>query len=156
MGNKVVYGTNYGVAANLGGTIPNGPAVNGITPAQSDGGLGTVLGAIYVQGVNAYAAGNHSVLPNTVSLLTSAYSALTSPSLGVAKYYFANGTINGTTVAVAPSGYTLPTANGLPNMTTSVYDNAYGVSNKLRVRTRTAVRVPSRSRRRASLCTIRR
>lgn len=132
-GTRVVYGTNYGVAANLGGVIPNGPTItssNGmqITPSQSDGGLGTVLGAIYVQGVNAYAAGTTSVLPNTVALLTSAYS-FTSPSLGVAKFYFANGTINGSTAAVPPTGLTLPTANGLPGPTSSVYNIAYGVSN---------------------------
>ena len=65
-----------------------------------------------------------------VSLLTNAY-AFTSTDLGVAKYYFANVTANGTSAAVAPTGYTLPTSsNGtLPNTSTSVYDTAYGVNN---------------------------
>ena len=71
---------------------------------------------------------NHTALPNTVALLTSAYN-FTSSDLGVAKFYFANGTTNGTAAAVAPSGFTLPTYNGLPNPTNSVYDIAYGVSN---------------------------
>ena len=46
---------------------------------------------------------------NTVDLLTAAYNNLTSPDLGAAKNYFANGTTNGTTPAVAPAGFTLPT-----------------------------------------------
>ena len=127
-GTKTTYGI-VGVAANLGGTIPNGPVVNGLTPSQSAGGLGTVLGAIYDTGVNANANGNAASLPNTVNLLTTAYGSLTSPSLGVAKNYFANGTSNGTTAAVAPAGSTLPTFNGLPNTANSVYDVAYGVKN---------------------------
>ena len=122
-----VYATNYGVAANLGGVIPGGPVVNGIKPAQKSGGLGSILGAIYVQGVNAYAAGDKTVLPGTVAFLTSGYN-FTASSVG-SKSYFANGTTNGVTLAVAPAGSTLPTFNGLPNATTSVYDTAYGVSN---------------------------
>ena len=123
MGDKV-----YGVAANLGGGLLDLPPTGGATVggSQTVGGLGATLGAIYVQGVNAYAAGDHSVLPNTVNLLTSAYN-FTSSDLGAAKNYFANGTTDGTHTAVAPAGYTLPTANGLPNLTNSVYDTAYGV-----------------------------
>jgi uncharacterized protein with beta-barrel porin domain len=138
---------NYGVAANLAGSIPNQAPIAGgagstigtsgtVTPSQPIGGLGGVLGTIYATGVNAYANGNHAILPNTVSLLTKAYN-FTSTDLGVAKNYFADGQSNpsGSTVTtnnmtyVAPAGYTLPTFNGLPNTNTSVYDTAYGVSN---------------------------
>jgi hypothetical protein len=122
---------SFGVAANLAGGLPNQPpAVGGTVPGvQPVGGYGATLGAIYDQGVNAYAGGNHSVLPDTVKLLSTAYSSFTSSDLGTAKYYFANGTINGTTAAVAPTGFTLPTFNGLPNTTNNVYDTAYGVKN---------------------------
>ena len=91
--------------------------------------MGATLGEIYDDGVNAYAGGNHSVLPDTVNLLSTAYSSFTSSDLGAAKFYFANGTTNGTTTAVAPAGFTLPTFNGLPNTTNNVYDTAYGVKN---------------------------
>lgn len=123
-------GQVFGVAANLGGGLPDQPPPTGgtVPGIQPVGGLGATLGAIYDTGVNAYANGNHSVLPNTVNLLTSAYN-FTSSDLGVAKYYFANGTIDGTTPAVAPTGYTLPTFGALPNKTNSVYDLAYGVTN---------------------------
>ena len=126
-GVKTTYGI-VGVAANLGGTIPNGVPVNGVTPSQPAGGLGTVLGAIYDTGINASTTPGVGPLQNTATLLTSAYS-YTSSSLGVAKNYFANGTTNGTVPAVAPAGSTLPTYNGLPNTTNSVFDIAYGVSN---------------------------
>jgi subtilase-type serine protease len=123
--------TPFGVAANLAGGLPDQPpAMGGTVPGiQPVGGYGATLGAIYDQGVNAYAAGNHSVLPNTVNLLSTAYSSFTSTDLGMAKFYFANGTTNGTTTAVAPAGFTLPTFNGLPNTTNNVYDTAYGVKN---------------------------
>jgi subtilase-type serine protease len=123
--------TPFGVAANLAGGLPDQPPAKGGTVhgIQPVGGYGATLGAIYDQGVNAYAAGNHSVLPNTVNLLSTAYSSFTSTDLGAAKFYFANGTTNGTTTAVAPAGFTLPTFNGLPNKTNNVYDTAYGVSN---------------------------
>jgi subtilase-type serine protease len=125
---------SFGVGANLAGGLPDQtpPDTTGFAPGfvghQPVGGYGATLGAIYDQGVNANAAGNHSVLPNTVNLLASAYN-FTSSDLGAAKFYFANGTINGTTTAVAPNGYTLPTFNGLPNTTNNVYDTAYGVKN---------------------------
>ena len=122
----------FGVAANLGGSLPDQPPPTGGTIArghQPDGGLGATLGKIYADGVNAYAAGNHSVLPDTVNLLSTAYNSFTSSDLGAAKFYFANGTTNGTTTAVAPAGFTLPTFNGLPNTTNNVYDTAYGVKN---------------------------
>jgi subtilase-type serine protease len=123
--------TNFGVAANLGGGLPNQPAPMGRTVSgiQTVGGLGANLGAIYDTGVNGLAAGTNTALTNTVGLLTGAYNNLTSPNLGAAKNYFANGTTNGTTPAVAPAGFTLPTANGLPNPANSVYDIAYGVTN---------------------------
>jgi subtilase-type serine protease len=121
---------SFGVAANLAGGLPDQPpATGGVPGIQPVGGYGATLGAIYDQGVNAYAAGNHSVLPNTVSLLSTAYNTFTSSDLGAAKFYFANGTTNGTTTAVAPAGFTLPTFNGLPNTTNNVYDTAYGVKN---------------------------
>jgi subtilase-type serine protease len=125
---------SFGVAANLAGGLADQtpPDTTGFAPGfvghQPVGGYGATLGAIYDQGVNAYAAGNHSVLPNTVNLLASAYN-FTSSDLGAAKFYFANGTTNGTTTAVAPNGYTLPTFKGLPNTTNNVYDTAYGVKN---------------------------
>ena len=64
-----------------------------------------------------------------MNLLSTAYNSFTSSDLGAAKNYFANGTTNGTTTAVAPTGFTLPTFNGLPNATNNVYDTAYGVKN---------------------------
>jgi subtilase-type serine protease len=151
----------YGVAANLAGALPDQapPTQNGVTGVagvQRYGGLGQTLGAVYDQGVNAYATavvpGAPSGLPkplsNTVSLLTGAYN-FTSSDLGVAKNYFANGNVSnsGTTPpfgnpVVAPTGYSAPaytlaqvpgqppgTSTTLPNQTYSVYDLAYGVSN---------------------------
>ena len=142
---NTVYGlsssVNYGVAANLAGGLPTqnttsyGTLVNG---AQAVGGFGAVLGAAYVTDVSnggaVITSANQTLLPNTVTLLTTALNFIgnTNATLGdasLAKDYFANGTTNGTTPAVAPAGYTLPTFNGLPNTTTSVYDTAYGVSN---------------------------
>jgi hypothetical protein len=138
--NNILYGTSnsviglsglYGIAANLGGGLPNQPPPAGSTVAgvQPVGGLGSTLGAIYDQGVNAYANGSTTVLPHTVSLLSSAaYFNLVDAV--VAKNYFANGTdAAGTAPAVAPPGFSLPTHNGLPNTTNSVYNTAYGVSN---------------------------
>jgi hypothetical protein len=132
---------SFGVAANLAGGLPDQPApvqngVTGVPGVQRVGGFGGTLGQIHANGVNAYANGDHTVLPNTVNLLTSAYN-FTSSDLGVAKNYFANGNASnsGTTppfgpVAVAPAGYSVPTYNGLPNTTNSVYDNAYNVNNQ--------------------------
>lgn len=120
----------YGVAANLAGGIPNQapPAGTTIVPQQSIGGLGAQLGLFYTNAVNSQANGVSQPLANTTALLSQAYNNLTSPEVG-SKNYFANGTTNGTIVAVAPAGYTLPTFNGLPNTTSSVYDIAYGVTN---------------------------
>ena len=124
----------YGVAGNLAGGLPAQAAINGYTPQQAVGGLGAQLGPIYQAGV---AAGTSGPLGNVVTLLTSAYN-FTGGDLGVAKNYFANGAANNPpntpagyvpTPAVAPAGYTLPTFNGLPNSTNSVYDVAYGVRN---------------------------
>ena len=123
-------GPFFGVAANLAGGLPDQPAATGgVTGHQPVGGYGATLGAIYANGVNAYANGDHSVLPNTVNLLSTAHNSFTSSDLGAAKNYFANGTTNGTTTTVAPTGFTLPTFNGLPNTTNNVYDTAYGVKN---------------------------
>ncbi|AYO84927.1 autotransporter domain-containing protein [Methylobacterium brachiatum] len=124
----------YGVAANIGGGLPRQTPINGIVPQQLVGGLGTQLGPIYQRGVAQGAAG---ALGSVVNLLVNA-NTFTGNNLGVAKNYFANGAANNPSVtpanyvavpAVAPAGYTLPTYNGLPNTTNSVYDLAYGVNN---------------------------
>ena len=136
-------GQTFSGSGNLTATAANGT----ISGYQSYGGLGN-LGGAYQTAVSPYAvtASNsayvtatsngtaNSLLTGTyktqtvVNLLTSAYS-FNSTDLGVAKNYFANGTTNGTSTAVAPTGYALPTYDGLPNSTNSVYDVAYGVNN---------------------------
>ena len=133
------------------GNLTATPANGTIYPYQAVGGLGG-LGGAYQTAVSPYqttavagttnyvtsagaSAGANSLLTgpyqtqNVVNLLVNAYS-FNSTDLGVAKYYFANGTTNGTSTAVAPAGYTLPTStNGVyPNTSTSVLDTAYGVS----------------------------
>ena len=115
----------YGPGANLAGGLPPQAVQSsgGVAPSQPYGGLGQ-LGPAFQAAVSP----GGPAVPSVVSLLTGAY-AMTSSDLGVAKNYFANGTINGTTTAVAPPGYSLPTFNGLPNKTNSVYDIAYGVTN---------------------------
>ncbi|KNY20528.1 autotransporter domain-containing protein [Methylobacterium sp. ARG-1] len=124
----------YGVAANIGGGLPRQTPINGIVPQQLVGGLGTQLGPIYQRGV---AQGAGGALGSVANLLVNA-NTFTGNNLGVAKNYFANGAANNPSVtpanyaavpAVAPAGYTLPTYNGLPNTTNSVYDLAYGVNN---------------------------
>jgi outer membrane autotransporter protein len=123
----------YGVAANLAGSLPTQNTIawamyNGQQPV---GGFGSILGAAYVSGVGSN--GSAVTLPNTVALLTAAVNqtgnTTTTGDASLAKSYFANGTIDGTTPVVAPAGYTLITSNGLPNKTNSVYDTAFGVSN---------------------------
>ena len=136
-----LYGTttSVGVAANLAGALPTqnttayGTLYNG---AQQYGAFGSVLGPAYVNAVNP----SSPSLPNTIALLTTAFNftgnSLATGDSQVAKFYFANGTWNGTTQAVAPAGSTLPTFTlsspntTLPNTTNSVYDLAYGVTNK--------------------------
>ena len=124
----------YGVAANLAGGLPAQTPINGIVPQQLVGGLGAQLGPIYQRGV---ARGASGPLGSVVNLLVGAYT-FSGNNLGVAKNYFANGAANNPSVtpntyvatpAVAPAGYSLPTFNGLPNTTNSVYDLAYGVTN---------------------------
>lgn len=137
--------TLFGVAANLGGGLPTQaiPAGGTVVPMQAVGGLGAVLGAAYANGVNTSLLSQPTgPLFNVTVLLNNAYTNFTSPNLGVAKNYFANGGANNTSAtlggvttymtnpAVAPAGYTLPTANGLPNTTNSVYDLAANVTNK--------------------------
>ena len=130
----------YGVAANLAGGLPaqvattptpGATTTTPTTPIQVVGALGAVLGPIYQTGVAPIGTGaaTTAILANTATLLNTAYTNFASVDLGIAKFYFANGTTNGTTNAVAAIGSTLPTANGLPNKTNSVYDLAYGVSN---------------------------
>ena len=119
---------SYGPGANLGGGLPpqavqNGATPGTVTPVQPFGGLGQ-LGAAFQSAVSPAGA----AVPAAARLLTDTYN-FTSSDLGVAKNYFANGTTNGTTAAVAPGGYALPTSNGLPNTANSVYDQAYGVAN---------------------------
>ena len=115
----------FGPGANLGGGLPvqqvQQPGT--IAPAQAVGGLGA-LGAAY----QAAVAPNGAAAPAFVTLLNNAYT-FNSNDLGVAKNYFANGTIDGANTAVAATGTTLPTANGLPNRTDSVYDLAFNVKN---------------------------
>lgn len=115
----------YGPGANIAGGLP-AQAIQGsgtITPLQVNGGLGG-LGAAFQAAVSPGGA----AVPSVVTLLTNAYN-FTAVDSRVAQYYFANGTINGTTAAVAASGTSLPTAFGYPNLHTSVYDTAYNVSN---------------------------
>ncbi|MEG9457584.1 autotransporter domain-containing protein [Methylobacterium ajmalii] len=123
----------YGAGANLAGGLPAQTVINGITPQQPVGGLGPVLGPIYVAGS---AAGTSGPLGSVVNLLTRAY-GFTGNDLGVAKNYFANGAASNPSTtpagyvpvpAAAPAGYTIPTFNGLPNTRDSVYDLAYGVT----------------------------
>ncbi|MCJ2139297.1 phosphatase PAP2 family protein [Methylobacterium sp. E-066] len=125
---------SYGVAANIAGGLPGQTPINGIVPQQIVGGLGSQLGPIYQRGV---APGASGPLGNVVNLLVNA-NTFTGNNLGVAKNYFANGAANNPSVtpanyvatpAVAPAGYSLPRANGLPNTTNSVYDLGYGVTN---------------------------
>ena len=115
----------YGPGANLGGGLPvqTVQTPGTIAPAQTFGGLGS-LGTAYQTAV----APVGGTVPSLVTLLNSAYN-FTSSDLGLAKNYFANGTIDGVRTAIAPTGAPLPTANGYPNTLTSVYDTAYGVSN---------------------------
>ncbi len=124
----------YGAGANLAGGLPAQTVVNGIVPQQPVGGLGPVLGPIYVAGT---AAGTNGPLGSVVNLLARAY-GFTGNDLGVAKNYFANGAATNPSTtppnyvpvpAVAPAGYSVPTFNGLPNTRDSVYDLAYGVTN---------------------------
>ncbi len=119
----------YGPAANLAGGLPPQMPVNGIIPRQPIGGFGPVLGPIYQAGVSPLLG---PLLPNTVNLLTTAIKFTEADAAG-AKFYFANGTTPPPLigqVAVPPAGYTLPSINGLPNATNSVYDLAYGVTNQ--------------------------
>ncbi|TGE01844.1 autotransporter domain-containing protein [Methylobacterium nonmethylotrophicum] len=124
----------YGAGANLAGGLTAQTVINGVTPQQPVGGLGPVLGPIYVAGS---AAGTSGPLGNVVNLLARAYT-FTGNDLGVAKNYFANGAATNPSTtpagyvpipAVAPAGTSVPTFNGLPNTRDSVYDLAYGVTN---------------------------
>ncbi|KMO33710.1 phosphatase PAP2 family protein, partial [Methylobacterium aquaticum] len=126
--------TGYGAGANLAGGLPPQAAVNGLVPQRPVGGLGSVLGPIYVRGV---AGGATGPLGATEALLASSF-ALAGTDSSVAKNYFANGAANNPSTlpanyvavpAVAPSGSSLPTFGGLPNTRDSVYDLAYGVTN---------------------------
>ncbi|MGY2052674.1 phosphatase PAP2 family protein, partial [Methylobacterium sp. JK268] len=130
---------NLGPADNLAGGLPL-QAIQGngtLNPLQPVGGLGPQLGSIYQTGIRSSTA-NAGPLRATFSLLNTAYSVM-STDLGVAKNYFANGAATNPSTtpanyvpvpAVAPAGYTLPTFNGLPNTRDSVYDLAYGVTNR--------------------------
>ncbi len=123
--------TALGPGANLAGGLPmqaiqsNVGMPGSAIPIQPDGGLGR-LGSVFQTGVSPSAP----ALANTVKLLVNTYN-FTSSDLGAAKLYLANGTVDGTIPAVAPAGFTLPKSTGsvggqlLPNMITSVYDQAY-------------------------------
>jgi len=122
-----------GAGDNLAGGLPlqaiqsSGSGTGTINPVQPVGGYGSVLGSIYQTGIRASTVSS-GPLAATYNLLNTGYT-FTSSDVS-SKNYLANGTTNGTTKAVAPAGYTLPTFNGLPNTTDSVYDLAYGVTNK--------------------------
>lgn len=129
---------NLGPGDNIAGGLPL-QAVQGtgtLNPVQPVGGLGPQLGAIYQTGIRTSTAST-GPLAKTFNLLSSAYN-FTSSDLGVAKNYLANGAATNPSTtppgyvpvpAVAPAGFTLPRANGLPNTTDSVLDLAYGVKN---------------------------
>jgi subtilase-type serine protease len=127
-----------GLDGSLAGGLPLQAAkgrstIQGYQPA---GGLGATLGPIFQAGIRASTASS-GPLPATFNLLGSAH-AFTTADLSFAKSYFATGAADHPdnrpagfklVPAVAPAGYTLPTFNGLPNTTNSVYDLAYGVTN---------------------------
>jgi uncharacterized protein with beta-barrel porin domain len=135
----------YGPGANLAGGLPTQALNPGgtISGYQAVGGLGNLGGAFqtavspnaittssatYVtsagSGANSLLSGTYNT-QSVVNLLTSAYN-FNSTDLGVAKFYFANGTTNGLSTAVAPTGYTLP--NDTNAGSNSTYDLAYGAS----------------------------
>ena len=145
---------NLGPGDNIAGGLPLQAVQSpgGIAPVQPVGGLGPRLGAIYQTGIRASTA-TTGPLAATFNLLNSAYN-YTSTDLGVAKNYFANGAATNPSTtpagyvavpAVAPAGFTLPTAGytipagspagaagttgTLPNRYDSVLDLAYGVRN---------------------------
>ncbi|MBK3402140.1 autotransporter domain-containing protein [Methylorubrum populi] len=127
--------TGFGAGASLAGGLPAQAAINGIVPQQPVGGLGARLGAIYVQGI---AGGDAGPLGAVQRMLASAF-AYDGTNNAVAKDYFANGAARNPPVrpagyvpvpAAAPAGFGLPRAHGLPNTTDSVYDLAYGVTNR--------------------------
>ncbi len=129
--------TNYGPGANLGGGLPqqniqdgttNGTttgtvAAGTVVPYQQYGGYGQ-LGTTFQTAVDPTNASKNTAL---INLLSNAY-AFNSNALGVAKAYFANGTIstnsNGTitSTVVAPAGYNLPVVSSGVN---SLYDKYY-------------------------------
>jgi hypothetical protein len=154
------------------GNLTATPANGTIYPYQPVGGLGA-LGGAFQTAVSPYATtavtgttnyvtsssangANLSLQPSVVTLLANAYS-FTSTDLGVAKYYFANGTTNGTSTATPAAGQTLPTSsNGtLPNLATSVYDNATASPTPRLGRTFTATRARLRWRPLQSTSSIR-
>ena len=100
---EIATTTTFGPAANLAGGLPPedttsyGTTVKG---SQTTGGFGSILGAAYVNDVSPSSV----TLPNTVALLTTAFgftgNTLSTGNSQVAKFYFANGTWNGTTTAV--------------------------------------------------------
>ncbi|MCJ2081291.1 autotransporter domain-containing protein [Methylobacterium sp. J-090] len=101
-------------------------------------GLGPILGGIYASSrARDSTASNGSI--GRVNDLMSRSLVLTASAVSTTKNYFANGAaINPGTVtanyvpvrAVAAAGYSLPTFGDLPNARESVYDLAYGVSNR--------------------------
>lgn len=149
-GTRVVLGPADNLAGGLPAQAPQSPG--GLTPLQPVGGLGPQLGAIYQTGIHASSA-QAGPLTATFNLLNQSYGVF-SVNLGVAKNYFANGAATNPSTtpagyvpvaAVAPAGYTLPTApytipagspagaagttGTLPNRYDSVLDLAYGVRN---------------------------
>ncbi len=128
----------YIVSGSTGFNIAAGSAQT----VQSVGALGPVLGGHYATAVGINAATGVKQAPAVPSVLTlvSLGVAFTESDAIAAKSYFANGGYNNDSSyspgsqpqpsgpAVAPPGTTLPTANGFPNTTSSMYDVAFGVS----------------------------
>ena len=69
--------------------------------------------------------GTEERLARAATLGCADWSSTSFSNLGAAKNYFAGAATDGMTTAVAPTGFTLPTFNGLPNKTDSVYGLAY-------------------------------
>ncbi len=134
--NIVSFTTGFNIAAGSANT------------AQPVGALGPVLGGYYATAVGISSTDGSALtsaaVPSVVNLLTAATINFTEKDASVAKSYFANGGYGNSSSytpgagdnlpqpsgpAVAPAGTTLPTSNGLPNTTSSMYDVAFGVSN---------------------------
>ena len=94
-----------------------------MVPYQQYGGYGQLGNAFQA----AVQVGGSQNIPSVLNLLSSAY-AFNSNALGIAKFYFANGTTSGTTAVISPSGYNLPAVPGGANSTYDAYYLSHGYS----------------------------